>query len=120
MNIESVSAVLFYSPEPAKLAQFYSATLGIPFKLDHHGAIPDHHEADLGDVHLAVLKGGRGTKGGGVSPTFRVRGLDAFVKELDKAGVAPLRSVLDLGEGKRVASFLDPDGNAFNLIEIAP
>jgi predicted enzyme related to lactoylglutathione lyase len=121
MNVESVSAVLFYSPEPARLARFYAGNLGIPFELDRHGAIHEHHEADLGEVHLAVLKGrGPGPDGGGISPTFRVRGLDAFVKRLGEAGAPPLRPVLDLGEGKRVATFRDPDGNAFNLIEITP
>ena len=83
--------------------------------------IREHHEADLGDVHLAALKGrGPGADGGGISPTFRVRGLNAFAKKLDEAGSPLLRPVLDLGDGKRVASFRDPDGNTFNLIEITP
>jgi predicted enzyme related to lactoylglutathione lyase len=119
MKVESVSAVLFFSPEPARLAEFYETTLGIPFEMDHHGAIRDHLEADLGEVHLAVLKGhGPNPEGGGISPTFRVTGLDAFVATLGAAGVVPLQRVLDLGEGKRVASFRDPDGNSFNLIEL--
>src|ERR1700760_654946 len=105
MNVESVSAVLFFSPDPERLAGFYKATLGIPFEMDHHGAIRDHLEADLGDVHLAVLKGrGPNPEGGGISPTFRVTGLDAFVEALRAAGVEPQGRVLDLGEGKRVAS----------------
>jgi predicted enzyme related to lactoylglutathione lyase len=120
MPVESVSAILFYSSEPERLARFYSTHLGIPFELDRHGAIREHLEADIGDVHLAVLKGrGPDSQGGGVSPTFRVGGLDAFVKALRDAAAVPLRPVLDLGQGKRVASFLDPDGNTFNLIEIA-
>jgi predicted enzyme related to lactoylglutathione lyase len=119
MPVESVSAILFYSSEPARLARFYSTHLGIPFELDRHGAIREHMEADIGDVHLAVLKGrGPDSHGGGVSPTFRVEGLDAFVKALRDAGTEPLRPVLELDQGKRVASFLDPDGNMFNLIEI--
>jgi predicted enzyme related to lactoylglutathione lyase len=119
MNVESVSAVLFFSPEPARLAAFYRTHLGIPFEPDHHGAIRDHLEADLGDVHLAVLEGpGRSVGAVGISPTFRVRGLDAFVKSLRDAGAPALEPVLDLGDRKRVASFRDPDGNTFNLIEI--
>lgn len=59
MKIESVSALLFYSAEPARLAEFYRMYLGIPFELDRHGAMREHLEADLGDVHLAVLKGDR-------------------------------------------------------------
>jgi|HubBroStandDraft_5_1064220.scaffolds.fasta_scaffold201172_2 predicted enzyme related to lactoylglutathione lyase len=119
MNVESVSAILFYSSQPSRLAAFYRTNLGIPFELDRHGAIREHLEADLGDVHLAVLKGrGPGAEGGGISTTFRVRELDGFVSALGAAGVLPLGGVLDLGEGKRVASFHDPDGNTFNLIEL--
>ncbi len=111
MNVESVSAVLFYSPEPARLAQFYVTNLAIPFQLDRHGAIQEHLEADLGDVHLAVLKGpGHGAGGGGVSPTFRVRGLEAFVKKLDENGAPPLRPILDLGEGSASHPSATPTG----------
>ncbi len=121
MKIESVSAVLFFSQDPAKLAAFYSTNLGIPFELDRHGKIRDHFEADVGDVHLAVLKsqGAEATGEGRVLPTFRVRELDAFIEELGKVGTKPMRAVLQLDDGMRVASFRDPDGNAFSLIEIA-
>jgi predicted enzyme related to lactoylglutathione lyase len=119
MKIESVSAVLFYSAQPARLAEFYRTHFGIPFELDRHGAIREHLEADLGDVHLAVLKGhAPDGNGGGVAITFRVRTLDAFLEKLERSEIAPIGSVLDLGEGKRVATFRDPDGNSFNLIEI--
>jgi predicted enzyme related to lactoylglutathione lyase len=47
-----------------------------------------------------------------------VRALAPIVETLRAAGVNPLQPVLDLGEGKRVASFRDPDGNVFNVIEI--
>jgi predicted enzyme related to lactoylglutathione lyase len=79
----------------------------------------DHIEGWLGDVHVAVLKGrGPGEQGGGVAPTFRVRGLDRFVAALTTAGTPPVRKVADLGEGKRLATFRDPDGNAFSLIDL--
>jgi predicted enzyme related to lactoylglutathione lyase len=121
MKIESVSAVLFYSPEPAQLASFYRAHLGIPFEPDRHGAAREHLECDIGHVHLAVLKGHRPqaprTEATGVAPTFGVGDLDAFVQALGRAGVAPSGSILDLGEGRRVAQFRDPDGNSFQLIE---
>jgi predicted enzyme related to lactoylglutathione lyase len=78
-----------------------------------------HHEATVGGLDFAVLKGrGPGEDGGGVAPTFRVHGIDAFVRSLEAAGVRTLRKVFDLGEGKRVASFRDPDGNAFNVIDL--
>ena len=119
MNIEALSAVIFYSSQPTRLAEFYKLHLGIPFALDTPGSIVEHLEADVGDVHFAVLKGrGPDAYGGGISPTFRVRALDRFVDSLRSAGIEPVRKTIDLGEGKRVASFQDPDGNAFNLIEV--
>jgi len=121
MRIQSVSAVLFYSSEPARLATFYATHLGIPFEVDRHGTIAEHLEADLGNVHLAVLQGrGPDARGGGVSPTFRVHGLDAFVKALRDGGTEPLRPTWELGDGKRVASFHDPDGNVFGMMQADP
>jgi catechol 2,3-dioxygenase-like lactoylglutathione lyase family enzyme len=120
MQVDSVSAVVFFSPNPTRLASFYKTHLGIPLDLGRHGPMQDHVEGWLGDVHVAVLKGrGPGEQGGGVAPTFRVRNLDAFVAALDGSGIEPVRKVVDLGEGKRLASFRDPDGNAFSLIEVA-
>ena len=119
MNVESLSAVVFFSPNPVRLADFYRTHLGIPLEHESHGPMKDHIEGWLGGVHVAVLKGrGPGEQGGGVAPTFRVRGLDGFVAALEGAGVAPMRKVADLGEGKRLASFRDPDGNAFSLIDL--
>jgi predicted enzyme related to lactoylglutathione lyase len=119
MNVDSLSAVVFFSPDPNRLAGFYRTNLGIPLEHESHGPMKDHIEGWLGSVHVAVLKGrGPGEQGGGVAPTFRVRGLDAFVAALTTAGTPPVRKVADLGEGKRLASFRDPDGNAFSLIDL--
>ena len=121
MKIDCVSAVLFYSPEPTRLATFYRIHLGIPFEPDRHGAAQEHLECDIGPVHLAVLKGhapnAPRTQATGVAPTFGVGDLDAFVQALERAGIAPSGSILHLGEGRRVAQFHDPDGNAFQLLE---
>jgi catechol 2,3-dioxygenase-like lactoylglutathione lyase family enzyme len=124
MNALSVSAVVFTSPDPCRLADFYRTHLGIPIESSSHGPLKDHQEGWLGDparggVHIAVLKGpGPGPKGGGPAPTFRVRGLDACVAELEAAGTRPAHKIAELGEGKRMVSFRDPDGNIFRLIDL--
>lgn len=119
MQVDAVSAVVFFSPGPERLAAFYRDHLGIALTPESHGPMRDHIEGWLGDVHVAVLKGkGPGADAGGCAPTFRVRGLDAFVDALGRAGCAPTRKTIDLGEGKRLATFRDPDGNSFSLIEV--
>ena len=123
MNALSVSAVVFTSPEPRRLADFYRMHLGIPIESISHGPMKDHQEGWLGDpahggVHIAVLKGPGPGSVGGAAPTFRVRGLDACVAELEAAGMRSAHKIADLGQGKRVVTFRDPDGNIFRLIDL--
>jgi catechol 2,3-dioxygenase-like lactoylglutathione lyase family enzyme len=124
MNVMSVSAVTITSTDPERLAGFYRRCLGVPLELANHGPMKHHYEGWLGDperggVHFAVLKGRSGSAdAGGPAPTFRVRGIEACVRELEAEGVRPTHAVADLGEGKRIVSFRDLDGNAFRLIDL--
>jgi hypothetical protein len=119
MPIESLSALVYSSKEPTRLAQFYRQHLGIPFAPQGHGPMREHLEAMVAGTHFAVLPhdGPGKERGTGLAPTFRVKGLEAFAEELRKQGVPPLHPLLDLGEGMRVLSFRDPDENVFRLIE---
>jgi catechol 2,3-dioxygenase-like lactoylglutathione lyase family enzyme len=114
-----LSAVVYHSPNPERLADFYRRHLGIPFEHGHHGPMRDHLEAWFEGTHFAVLKGPvREAEGGGVSPTFRVKGIERFIEALAEDGVRPKHKVADLGEGKRLVSFRDLDGNVFSLIDL--
>ena len=53
-----------------------------------------------------------------MAPTFKVADLERSVAELQAGGVKQVRPLFDIGEGKRLASFADPDGNVFSLIEV--
>jgi hypothetical protein len=119
MPIESLSALVYSSKQPTRLAEFYRLHLGIPFATHDHGPVREHLEATVAGTHFAVLPHDDPSKerGTGVAPTFRVRGLEAFAEDLRKQGVAPLHAVLELGEGRRVVSFRDPDENVFRLID---
>ena len=115
----AVSAVVFASREPQRLAEFYRRHLGIPFEQHEHGPMRNHMEAQLGDIHLAVLPGvPADPTATGVSATFRVRGLDRFVEDLAGAGVRQLHEIVGLGEGRRLVSFRDADENRFSLIDL--
>jgi predicted enzyme related to lactoylglutathione lyase len=118
MQAESLSAVVYHSPEPERLADFYRRHIGIPFEHGHHGPMRDHLEAFFGGMHFAILKGPVRDGDGAVSPTFRVKGLDRFIGALAEDGVQPKHKVADLGEGKRLVSFRDVDGNVFSLIDL--
>jgi predicted enzyme related to lactoylglutathione lyase len=119
MIVDSLSAVVFFSQDPARLAAFYEQYLGIVLRPESHGPMRDHLEGELGDLHMAVLKGrSPDGKGGGVSLTFRVGDLEPFVQRLESEGVSPTRKIIELGEGKRLATYSDPDGNSFSLIEV--
>jgi glyoxylase I family protein len=116
MKIESLSALVFRSDDPERLARFYREHLGIPFALQGHGTMPGHQEAWFEGIHFAVLK--RTQLEAQLAPTFRVSNLDACIEQLARKGVQPLRAPLQLDENMRVSSFRDSDGNTFNLIEL--
>jgi catechol 2,3-dioxygenase-like lactoylglutathione lyase family enzyme len=118
VKAENLSAVVYASANPERLAAFYREHLGLDFVHQAHGPIRDHLETWFGQMHFAILKGsGRGSP---VSPTFRVKGLETFITQLEAAGAKALSQIADLGEGKRLVSFRDPDGNMFNLLDLGP
>jgi predicted enzyme related to lactoylglutathione lyase len=119
MQAHSLSAVVFTSSNPDRLAAFYNQHLGLGFARRAHGPGPEHHEASLGGMRFAIVPGA-GPAGGahGVSPTFLVNGLDGFVQTLQAAGVDQQEPTRSLGEGKRLALYRDIDGNAFQLIDL--
>jgi len=110
--------VIMFSRQPAQLAAFYRDTLGIPFTLNQHGEIAEHLECEFNGIHFAILKKGQIAASGNLIPSFAVPDLRGFLGELDKRGIRPLHPIIELGEGKRVSTISDPDGNAVRLIQV--
>jgi predicted enzyme related to lactoylglutathione lyase len=117
MKLLSFSALTMRSRDPKRLAEFYRDAVGVPLAPDRHGRIGEHFECDLGDVHLAVLKAGA-DDGSPMVPVFQVDDLDAAHARMDSLNVEARHKPMDLGDGMRVVTFTDPDGNAFGVIEI--
>jgi predicted enzyme related to lactoylglutathione lyase len=120
MNVMSIAAVTITSNDPERLATFYRARLGIPLESASHGPMQRHFEGWLGEparggVHFAVLKGAARS---GAAPTFRVYGIDGCLAELQAGGLEAKHRIAELGEGKRLVSFRDCDGNMFRLIDL--
>jgi predicted enzyme related to lactoylglutathione lyase len=113
----TLSAITLHSNDPERLARFYAETVGLPFELHRHGTLREHFEVSVDGTHFAVLKANPNA-GGPIVPVFRVVDLDRSTAKLAANGVSQLHKPMDIGEGKRVVTFHDPDGNAFRLIQI--
>ena len=111
------AALTMHSLDPLRLAAFYREAVGLPLAPHQHGTLGEHQECDLGGVHFAVWKASERV-GGPFVPVFGVDDLDAAIARMSAIGVEILHKVIDLGEGKRVIAFRDPDGNAFRLFEM--
>ena len=117
MSVLSLSALTMHSERPGRLAAFYRDVVGVPLAPHSHGTLGEHHEGSLDSVHFAVWKASERV-GGPFVPVFRVLSLDEAARRFE-GRVFALHKPLDLGEGKRVITFRDPDDNAFRLIEMA-
>jgi predicted enzyme related to lactoylglutathione lyase len=127
MNANALAGLILYSPEPERLANFYRETIGIPFKPETHGgAIKAHNEALWNNTHFAIWgvsehhapDGAASKLRNAMVPSFVVDDVDAYAAWLKARGVPSVGKLIELGEGKRLGAFLDPDGNQFRLIQL--
>jgi predicted enzyme related to lactoylglutathione lyase len=118
IKAKSVAGIVMHSAEPERLARFYRENLGLPLLPAQHGHVGQHFEGLVGGTHLALWK--TVERMGIFVPVFRVDDVEGVATELRGRGIEALHKPLDIGEGKRVASFRDPDGNAFRVIQLAP
>lgn len=119
MNTSKLAGLVYYSPSPKALADFYREALGVALSPAVHGTVGEHIEGLLGDVHIAIWDQ---RQGHGVSPlvtSFRCGALEQVSDSAVRMGAKQLHRPLDLGDGKRVVTLLDPDGRAFRLITFA-
>jgi predicted enzyme related to lactoylglutathione lyase len=111
-----LAGVIMYSSNPEALASFYANALEIPFGLHQHGNMAPHFEAFHQGNHFAILSPNPQNATGSLVPSFRVVDLDRMQAQALCAGAKRLHAPIDLGEGKQVVSFSDPDGRQFRLI----
>lgn len=113
----SLAGLIFYSPAPTSLVAFYRDVLGVPLAEEEHGTVGPHFEGSLAGVHFAVW-GEERHMSGPLVPVFRVRDLEGAAARLARAGARQLHKPIDLGDGKHVVGFLDPDQRPLRLIHI--
>ena len=119
MTVKHLAGVMFISPDPERLADYYKENFGIPFEKRQHGQVREHLECDFEGIHFAILKKAQAAApSSSIVPSFALADLDGFLEELLKKEIKPLHPVIDIGQGKRISSIADPDGNTIRLIQV--
>jgi catechol 2,3-dioxygenase-like lactoylglutathione lyase family enzyme len=121
LPVIGVGAIVLFSDDPVKTADFYRA-IGLELAAEDHGDGPVHFAAELEGCHFAVY----GSESAGRAPGPRVGGC-TFVGLTVESVVAALQVARDFGAvviqdpepylwGLRAVVF-DPDGRPLELYE---
>jgi predicted enzyme related to lactoylglutathione lyase len=112
-STEGIKIVLHPVSDLEKAKAVYTALLGLPPQADSSYYVG--YEA--GGQHIGLVPGG-GPQGM-TSPVayWQVPDIEAKLAEVTAAGATLKEPVRDVGGGRLVASFTDPDGNVLGLVQ---
>ena len=112
-STEGIKTVLHPVSDLAKAKPVYTALLGTPPQSD--SAYYVGYEAAGQQIGLVPAGGEQGM----TSPVayWRVPDIEAKLAEVTAAGATVRESPRDVGAGRLVATFTDPDGNVLGLIQ---
>jgi predicted enzyme related to lactoylglutathione lyase len=111
MTTQGIKTVLHPVSDLAKAKAVYAALLGIEPQAD----APYYVGFDVEGQHIGLVPGG----GGMTSPVayWHVADIEAKLAEVTEAGAAVKDAPHEVGGGRLVATFTDPDGNVLGLIQ---
>jgi predicted enzyme related to lactoylglutathione lyase len=109
---EGIEIVLHPVSDLEKAKPVYTALLGFP---PQHDA-PYYVGYDAAGQHIGLVPGGQG------SPVcyWHVSDIEAKLAEVTAAGATVKESPRDVGNGRLVATFTDPDGNVLGVFQDPP
>src|SRR5271169_3559604 len=112
-STQGIKTVLHPVSDLARAKAVYTALLGIPPQHDASYYVGFEAEGQ----HIGLVPGG-GPQGM-TSPVayWHVADIEAKLAEVTAAGARVKDPVRDVGGGRRVASFTDPDGNVLGLLQ---
>jgi predicted enzyme related to lactoylglutathione lyase len=112
-STEGIKTVLHPVSDLAAAKAVYTALLGIPPQAD----APYYVGFDVEGQHIGLVPGG-GPQGM-TSPVayWHVSDIEAKLAEVTAAGAAVKEAPRDVGGGRLVATFTDPDGNVLGLLQ---
>jgi predicted enzyme related to lactoylglutathione lyase len=121
MFVKSICGTILVSRNPDALARFYTEALDISFAREEHTGLAPHWGVDIGTVHFGIHPPEnfrRSTAGqASVVLTFDVTSLAECQARLKSLGAPCIQPPHDEGFGM-VASYSDPDGNQFEIVEL--
>ena len=108
---EGIKTVLHPVTDLEKAKAVYTALLGVPPMADS----PYYVGYELAGQQIGLVPGG----GGMTSPVayWHVPDIEAKLAEVTAAGAAMKEAPRDVGGGRLVATFTDPDGNVLGLLQ---
>lgn len=122
MGVKSICGVILVSNSPDSLAEFYSEALQLNFEREDHGGLSPHWGTDIGTIHLGIHPPENfkraSVNAAGTVIAFDVDSLIECQTRIEKLGGKCVTPPQDEGFGV-VASFLDPEGNQFEIAELA-
>ena len=112
-STEGIKIVLHPVSDLGKAKEVYTALLGIEPQAD----APYYVGYDTGGQHIGLVPGG-GPQGM-TSPVayWSVADIDEKLAEVTSAGATVNEAPRDVGNGRLVATFTDPDGNVLGLVQ---
>lgn len=121
MALKSICGVILVSDNPKRLADFYGRVLGVEFEEENHGDLAPHYGIDVGLLHFGIHPPGNFARSapGNANATiaFNVSSLAKAASVLEQLEAKQVQPPHDEGFGP-VSSYLDPDGNTFEIVEL--
>lgn len=125
--IKNIESILLFSENPEKLSKFYKDTLGL--KVGMEGEYGDDEDVFVGfnpgkGPYLVVMHHDK-VEGKNKEPerymiNFEVDNIEKEVVRLEKAKVKKIQDIYHVQDYGKIATFVDPDGNYFQLVQTRP
>jgi predicted enzyme related to lactoylglutathione lyase len=110
---QGIKTVLHPVSDLAKAKAVYAALLGVQPQADSEYYVGFEAEGQ----HIGLVPGGGPQKLTSPTAYWHVADINAKLEEVTAAGATVKESPHDVGGGRLVASFTDPDGNVLGLIQ---
>jgi predicted enzyme related to lactoylglutathione lyase len=114
MSTEGIKTVLHPVTDLAAAKAVYTALLGVPPQADESYYVG----YDVAGQHIGLVPNGAAAQGM-TSPVayWHVPDIEAKLAEVSAAGAIVKDPARDVGGGRLVATFTDPDGNVLGLLQ---